>query len=152
MRRDLDDTSVTVGSGNVFADLGVPDPDIAQAKAHLVIRIAEIIRERGLTQNQAAKLLGITQPKVSEVIRGRSDYTMERLMSFLSRLGQQVTIDLGSAVVAAGRKASAAGVGSATKKVAEGKIMKMGGTIEIRVGGIRVLKRALKPRAPGRHS
>jgi len=94
MKRVLDDYSVTVRSGNVFADLGVPDPEIALAKAHIVVRISDVIRKRRLTQAQAARLMGITQPKVSAVIRGRSDYTMERLMGFLSRLGQGITINV----------------------------------------------------------
>ena len=80
-RRESD---YTVSSGNVFADLGVPNPEEALAKAELAHKIIVLIRERGLTQVQAAKLLGIDQPKVSALIRGRlTGFSLERLMRFL---------------------------------------------------------------------
>lgn len=60
-----------IGSGNVFADLGVRNPEEALAKAELANKISVLIRERGLTQAKAAKLLGIDQPKVSMLLRGR---------------------------------------------------------------------------------
>jgi len=83
----------TVGSGNVFADLGVPNPDEALAKAELAHKITVLIRERGLTQAQAAKLLGIDQPKVSALIRGRlTGFSLERLMRFLLLFGQDIKI------------------------------------------------------------
>ena len=63
--------AVYTGSGNVYADLGYPDADEMQVKARLVAQIAEIIRRRGLTQIEAAKLVGLTQPKVSAMLRGR---------------------------------------------------------------------------------
>ena len=62
---------VEQGSGNVFADLGFSNPDLALAKAELVQRIREQIVEHKLTQVKAAKLLGLDQPKVSALIRGR---------------------------------------------------------------------------------
>lgn len=81
------------GSGNVFADLGVPKPDIALAKADLVRRLRELIAERQLTQAKAARLLGLDQPKVSALLRGGTDgYTLDRLFRFLNALGQQVEI------------------------------------------------------------
>jgi predicted XRE-type DNA-binding protein len=84
--------SVT-GSGNVFADLGIPNPDLALAKARLVQRVRDIIVDRGLTQAQAAELLGLDQPKVSTLVRGRVDgYSLERLFRFLNVLGQDVEI------------------------------------------------------------
>ncbi len=58
------------GSGNVFADLGIPNPDLALAKAELVRRIRDVIAERKLTQAKAAELLGLDQPKVSTLVRG----------------------------------------------------------------------------------
>ncbi|HVC48322.1 MAG TPA: helix-turn-helix transcriptional regulator [Terracidiphilus sp.] len=83
----------TVSSGNVFADLGVPNPEEALAKAELAHKIAVLIRARGLTQAQAAKLLGVDQPKVSALIRGRlAGFSLERLMRFLLRLGQDIRI------------------------------------------------------------
>jgi predicted XRE-type DNA-binding protein len=81
------------GSGNVFADLGLSHLDLALAKAELVQRIRELIEERNLTQVMAAKLLGLDQPKVSALIRGRvAGYSMDRLFRFLNALGQRVEI------------------------------------------------------------
>jgi predicted XRE-type DNA-binding protein len=81
------------GSGNIFADLGVANPEEAQAKADLVDRIVDIIHERKLTQVQAGKLLGVDQPKVSALMRGRlTDFSIERLLRFLLLLGQDVHI------------------------------------------------------------
>jgi len=82
-------------SGNVFADLDLPNPDLALAKAELVQRIRDLIDERKLTQAQAAELLGLDQPKVSALVRGRvAGYTLDRLFRFLNALGQQVEIKL----------------------------------------------------------
>ena len=81
------------GSGNVFADLGLPDAEEMQAKALLCIQIQTIIKKRHLTQTQAAELLGIDQPKVSALIRGRlKGFSMERLFHFLNLLGRDVQI------------------------------------------------------------
>ena len=81
------------GSGNVFADLGIPNPDLALAKAELVRRIRDVIAERKLTQAKAAELLGLDQPKVSALVRGRvAGYTIDRLFRFLIALGQRVEI------------------------------------------------------------
>jgi len=86
-------TGVTASSGNVFADLGVKDADTALAKAELAAEIARIIRGRRLTQAQAAALLGIDQPKVSKLIRGRLEgFTADRLMRYLTYLGRDVHI------------------------------------------------------------
>ena len=84
---------VTRGSGNVFADLGLPNPEERLAKAQLAYAIARAIKERGLTQRAAATLMGIDQPKVSHVLRGRlADFSTERLMSFLTGLGRDIEI------------------------------------------------------------
>jgi predicted XRE-type DNA-binding protein len=81
------------GSGNVFADLGLPNPDLALAKAELVQCIRRLIAERKLTQAKAAKLLGLDQPKVSALVRGRVEgYSIDRLFRFLNALGQRVEI------------------------------------------------------------
>ncbi len=83
----------TVSTGNVFADLGLPNPEEALAKAELAHKIAVVIRERGLTQVQAAERLGIDQPKISALIRGRlSGFSMDRLLRFLLLLGQDIKI------------------------------------------------------------
>lgn len=81
------------GSGNVFADLDIPNPDIAVAKAELVQRIRQLITVRKLTQSKAATLLGLDQPKVSALLRGRVEgYSIDRLFRFLNALGQRVEI------------------------------------------------------------
>lgn len=81
------------GSGNVFADLGRPDAEAHLLKAELVARIDGIIRERGLTQAQAAERLGLSQPDVSRLLRGNfRDYSVERLLRLLMILGRDVAI------------------------------------------------------------
>ncbi len=81
------------GSGNVFADLGLPDADAHLLKADLVARIDRIVRERGLKQVETAKLLGLSQPDVSRLLRGNfREYSMERLLRLLTALGQDVNI------------------------------------------------------------
>jgi predicted XRE-type DNA-binding protein len=81
--------------GNVFADLGFPDADEMLAKAELAIKVADILRRRRLTQVQAAAVLGVDQPKVSALIRGRlSGFSIERLLRFLLRLGTDVSITI----------------------------------------------------------
>jgi predicted XRE-type DNA-binding protein len=77
----------------VFADLGLPNPDLALAKAELVRRIRALIAERKLTQSKAAGLLGLDQPKVSALVRGRVEgYSIDRLFRLLNALGQRVEI------------------------------------------------------------
>jgi predicted XRE-type DNA-binding protein len=83
------------GSGNVFADLGLPNPDLALAKAELVQRIRNLITKQKLTQAKAAELLGLDQPKVSALVRGRVEgYSIDRLFRFLNSLGQRVEISV----------------------------------------------------------
>ncbi len=80
-----EETEVYHGSGNVFADLGLPDAEERLAKAELAPQILNIIARRRLTQAQAAELLGIDQPKVSALTRGKlSGFSMERLFHFLN--------------------------------------------------------------------
>lgn len=84
-------------SGNVFADLELPQPDLALAKAELVQHIRLLLAERKLTQARAAEILGIDQPKVSALLRGRvTGYSIDRLFRFLNALGQQVEINVRS--------------------------------------------------------
>lgn len=81
------------GSTNVFADLGYANPEEMLAKAQLVSRISDLINQRRLTQSDAAKLLGIDQPKVSRLLRGQlSSFSYERLLKFLNALGCDVEI------------------------------------------------------------
>jgi predicted XRE-type DNA-binding protein len=80
-------------SGNMYTDLGVANPQEARAKADLAHRIVDIITGRKLTQVQAGKVLGVDQPKVSALMRGRlTDFSIERLLRFLLLLGQDVHI------------------------------------------------------------
>lgn len=80
-------------SGNVFADLGIENPEEALAKSELARQIANIIKKKKLTQKQAAKILEIDQPKISALIRGRlRSFSLERLIRFLNELGQDVSI------------------------------------------------------------
>ncbi len=81
------------GTGNVFADLGLPDPHDRQTKTHLASAINDLVRVRKLRQIETARLLGIPQPKVSALVNYRLDgFSVERLMSFLTRLDQDVEI------------------------------------------------------------
>ena len=80
-------------SGNVFKDLEVPSADEALTKAELAARIAGIIGSRKLTQAAAGTILGVDQPKVSALLRGRlTGFSTERLLKFLTALGQDVDI------------------------------------------------------------
>jgi predicted XRE-type DNA-binding protein len=88
-----DKIQIKEGSGNVFADLGFPNAEREQLKAHLTLRIYRLIKQRGLTQAEAGKILGIRQPHVSALMRGQSGaFSVERLMDFLTALGQDVEI------------------------------------------------------------
>ena len=74
-------------------DLGRPDAEIQLLKAELVTRIDKIIRQRGLKQVEAAKLLGLSQPDISRLLRGNfREYSVERLMRLLTALGRDVEI------------------------------------------------------------
>ena len=82
-----------VSSGNVYADLGYSDADEMLIKAQLVAKIAEIIKRKGLTQTQAAELLGMAQPKLSHLLHGRfRGFSERRLMDCLTKLGRDVQI------------------------------------------------------------
>ena len=84
---------VVEGSSNVFSDLGLPDADELLAKAQLASAISDIIDDRGLTQAEAADLLGTAQPKVSNLVRGRLEgFSLERLARFLNSLDRDVEI------------------------------------------------------------
>ena len=90
---ERNDIPVTRGSGNVFADLGMSNPEERLAKAQLASLIDDAIRERALTQQDAAALMGIDQPKVSHLLRGRlSGFSTQRLIDFLNALGRDVEI------------------------------------------------------------
>ncbi|MBI3707609.1 MAG: XRE family transcriptional regulator [Proteobacteria bacterium] len=86
-------SDITESSGNVFADLGFPDADELLARAELTRRICAILKRRGLTQEQAAKLLDLKQPDVSLLMRGRyTRFSTDRLFRLLNVLDQDVEI------------------------------------------------------------
>lgn len=91
--RFVDGVEVHRGSGNVFADLGLAEAEKLKIKTGLVLEIRKAMRSRGLTQQEAAKRMGITQPKVSDVMRGDLTNLSERkLMDCLTRLGYDIEI------------------------------------------------------------
>jgi predicted XRE-type DNA-binding protein len=82
-----------VCSDNIFADFGDPDAEELLARAKLISRVYDIVRERRLTQSEAAKLLGTNQPTVSDLMRGKfNKFSLERLIGFMTALGQDVEI------------------------------------------------------------
>jgi predicted XRE-type DNA-binding protein len=84
---------VEEGSANVYADLGYPDSNTMLVKARLAAKIAEIVQRRALTQAETAEILGLTQPKVSALLKGRFRGISEhRLLECLTRLGRDVHI------------------------------------------------------------
>jgi predicted XRE-type DNA-binding protein len=81
------------GSGNVFADLGFADPLSHRAKAELVRKLAAVMSERRLSQSAAAKLVGVSQPDISRLLRGHlRDFSVERLLRMLQLLDCEVDI------------------------------------------------------------
>ena len=87
-RRELE---IERGSGNVYRDLGVPDAQSRQLRVELAVEIMRIIRKRGLSQRQAAEVIGLSQPDVSRLNKadlGR--FTIDRLVDVLGRLGRRV--------------------------------------------------------------
>jgi predicted XRE-type DNA-binding protein len=83
------------GSGNVFADLGLADAEKLKIKTGLVVEIRKAMHQLGLTQQEAAKRMGITQPKVSDMMRGDfSNLSERKLMDCLTRLGYDIEINV----------------------------------------------------------
>ena len=89
----MTDDAIERGSGNVFADLGLPDPGERQTKARLALAAGRIIKDQGLKQAEAARLLGVPQPKVSALVNYRLDgVSVEKLMDYIVALGRDVEI------------------------------------------------------------
>ena len=83
------------GSENIFADIGILNPEEAMAKAKIAMKIHETIKKKKLTQARVAKIIKISQPKVSLLLRGYlTDFSLERLLRFLNDLGQDVRISI----------------------------------------------------------
>ncbi|RXG84643.1 MULTISPECIES: helix-turn-helix domain-containing protein [Bradyrhizobium] len=88
-----DDKNITVGSDNVFADLGFANPEEELLKAKLVREIRDILKRRKFTQAKAAALLGLKQPDVSSLVTGRvGKFSIERLVRCLDRLDYKVDL------------------------------------------------------------
>src|ERR1700734_2445516 len=82
-------------SGNIFADIGLPNPEEALAKSQVAIEIRRIIKKKKLTQAKAAKILKIDQPKLSRLLRGYlTNFSLERLFRFLNDLGQDIYVTI----------------------------------------------------------
>lgn len=98
------DVEFDVGSGNVFSDLGLPNADKLKIKSGLVVEITKAIRRLGLTQEQAALRTGISQPKVSAILKGNlSNLSERKLMECLNRLGYDIEIILKPATAPIGQ-------------------------------------------------
>lgn len=92
-KKKLEKIEFSVGSGNVYADFGFANPQEAKTKADLAMLISSIIKKKCVTQQQAAELLNIDQPKVSKMVRGLlSEFSIERLLKFVLALGFDVEI------------------------------------------------------------
>ena len=84
---------VTESCGNIFADLGLPNPELALAKADLILQIRDLIAERKLSHGYASKLLKVDPVKLTALLRGQTPgFSLDRLFKFLNLLGQQVAI------------------------------------------------------------
>lgn len=95
----MDDNHTTaeieIGSGNIFADLGLDDADELYTRTALGIQVMKTIRQNGLNQKEAGKLLALKQPEVSAIMRAKySRFSQERLIGFLNKLEQKVTIQV----------------------------------------------------------
>ena len=89
------ETPVERSSGNVFEDLGLPESAEWLVKSEIAARISSIVERRGFTQAVAAKLLGVTQADVSDLVRGKlKGFSTDRLFRFLNALGQDVEISM----------------------------------------------------------
>ena len=92
-KRRAQSATITRGSPSVFEDLGYPDAAERQAKLRLAYALNQVLEERQLSQSDAAKLLGVTQPKVSALRHYKlAGFSVERLMNLLTALGQDVEI------------------------------------------------------------
>lgn len=102
-KRTIEGIEVEIGSGNVFADLGLPGAEKLKIKSGLVIEITRAVRRLNLTQDEAARRMGIVQPKVSALLRGDfAGFSERKLMECLNRLGYDIEITIKPAAKAIG--------------------------------------------------
>jgi predicted XRE-type DNA-binding protein len=93
----LNDTRVTPSCGNVFIDLGFDDAEarVMALRVELMVQLREQVGKAGLTQSQAAKRLGVSQPRISALLKGAwKDFSMDALLTFAGRLGMQPRLSL----------------------------------------------------------
>ncbi len=86
-------THIPKNNGNVFAELGIRDPEMARLKADIAIAIKAAIERKGITQKEAGEVLGLPAQKVSDIVCGRlKGYTLDRLFTYLNRLDVDVRV------------------------------------------------------------
>jgi predicted XRE-type DNA-binding protein len=103
-KRIIDGIEVEASSGNVFADLGLPEAEKLKVKSGLVVEIVKAVRRLDLTQEEAAQRMGLTQPKISALLRGDfTNFSERKLMDCLNRIGYDVEIRVKRANRRAGR-------------------------------------------------
>jgi predicted XRE-type DNA-binding protein len=86
-------TPLAKGSGNIFSDLGFSETEAQNLalRSDLMIRIEKLVRDSGMTQQQAAKTLGVTQPRLNALLKGKiADFSLDALVNMLARAGMQV--------------------------------------------------------------
>ena len=94
-KRMIDGVEIEMSSGNVFADLDLPEADKLKIKSGLVIEITKAVRNLGLSQEEAGRRMGLPQPKLSGLLRGDFSHVSERkLMDCLNRLGYDIEIKI----------------------------------------------------------
>lgn len=94
-QKTVDGMTFLEGSDNVFRDLGFPEAEAVNllARSKLMMAIEQAIKERGLTQTEAAKFLGVGQPRLSDLYNGKIErFTVDMLMKWLAKLGKHVSI------------------------------------------------------------
>ena len=90
-------TRLTPSSGNVFADLGLPNPEDRLLKAQIALHIKQMIQAQGLTQTQVAERVGLPQSNISHIVNGRlNNYSVERLLQVVSKLGHNIEVRISS--------------------------------------------------------
>ena len=88
-------SKVTRSSGNIFADLGLPDASEHELRARIVLALDRAIKARGLTQTAAARMIGIAQPDLSKILRGNfKGFSLDRLLNAVTKLGSDVEIKI----------------------------------------------------------
>ena len=103
-KRIIDGIEVETGSGNVFADLGLPEAEKLKVKSGLEVEIVKAVRRLDLTQEEAAQRMGLTQPKISALLRGDfTNFSERKLMDCLNRIGYDIEIRVKRANRRAGR-------------------------------------------------